>query len=86
MSSDLSPAKSPSRRDFLHVGTSLALSAVARPALSSARVVDAAPPAAAVATSDLDELAIDDIQKAFESGVQQPPTHGKISRAHSRGR
>ncbi len=60
-----------SRRNFLRTGVTATLAAAAYPALGSARGVD---PASAPAVTDfkkdfeLDEITIDDVQKAFQHG------------------
>ncbi len=67
------PAKNGSRRNFLRTGLTATLATAAHPAFGAARVVDL-PPAPVPAASDfkkdfeLDELTIDDVQKAFQSG------------------
>ncbi|MGD0792283.1 MAG: amidase [Terriglobales bacterium] len=73
MSSDSLPLKNNSRRNFLRTGVTATLATAAYPALSSARVVDPAPaPGPAVGDFvkdfELDEITIDDVQKAFQSG------------------
>jgi amidase len=83
MSTDSLSPKYNSRRKFLRAGLTATLATAAYPALGAARVVDlAAPPAPGVvdlAASDLkmsdfkmdfelDEITIDDLQKAFLSG------------------
>ena len=78
MSTDSLPSKYNSRRNFLRAGVTASLATVVYPALGAARVVD---PAAAAAPSgknpnsqkfakdfELDEITIDDLQKAFHSG------------------
>jgi len=72
-------SNSNSRRNFLRTGVTATLATAAYPALGSARVVDlpsapAPAPAPAPAVIDfkkdfeLDEISIDDVQKAFQSG------------------
>jgi amidase len=68
----LSP-KSTSRRNFLRTGVTATLATAASPAFAAARAVDPsfAPPPAAVDFKqefELDEIMIDDLQKAFQSG------------------
>ena len=75
MSTDSLPSKFNSRRKFLRAGVTATLATAAYPALGAARVVDpVSPPAAAVIDAnfkkdfELDEITIDDLQKAFLSG------------------
>jgi len=73
MSADSLPPKFNSRRNFLRTGVTATLATAAYPALGSARVVDPAPAPAAPAVNferdfELDEITIDDLQKAFQSG------------------
>ena len=73
MSTDSVPPKFNSRRNFLRSGATATLAAAAYPALGAARVVDPAPAPAAPAVNfekdfELDEITIDDLQKAFQSG------------------
>src|ERR1700688_2740687 len=73
MSRDSQPPKNNSRRNFLRSGACTTLATAAYPALGAARVFDRATLSAATATSsipdfELDEIAIDSLQKAFESG------------------
>jgi amidase len=73
MSIDSLPPKYNSRRRFLRTGVTATLASAAYPALGSARVVDAARAPRATPGDferdfDLDEITIDDIQKAFQSG------------------
>jgi len=75
MSTDSLPPKYNSRRNFLRAGVTATLATAAYPALGAARVVDpVSPPAAAVIDAnfkkdfELDEITIDDLQKAFLSG------------------
>jgi len=73
MSRDSQPPKNNSRRNFLRSGACATLATAAYPALGAARVFDRATLSAATATSsipdfELDEIAIDSLQKAFESG------------------
>ena len=73
MSTDSLPPKYNSRRNFLRAGVTATLATAAYPALGAARVLD---PAAAPAPGiidfkkdfELDEITIDDLQKAFLSG------------------
>lgn len=71
MTANSLPPKYNSRRNFLRTGVTATLATAAYPALGSARVAD---PAAGPAASDfkkdfeLDEITIDDLQKAFQSG------------------
>jgi amidase len=71
MSADSLVPKFNSRRNFLRAGVTATLAAAAYPAHGSTRVVDPTP---ASAVSDfkrdfeLDEITIDDLQKAFQSG------------------
>jgi len=65
-----------SRRTFLRAAATATVAAAAYPRLSPARFVDPAPPAApaggtgkeAVRDFELDEITIDDLRKAFQSG------------------
>ena len=79
MSTDSLVPKFNSRRNFLRAGVTATLAAAAYPALGSTRVVDPSPspsPAPAPAPGvmnfkrdfELDEITIDDVQKAFQSG------------------
>jgi amidase len=75
MSTDSLVPKVNSRRNFLRTGVTATLAAAAYPAFSSARVVDPPPtpaPAPGVMNFkrdfELDEITIDDLQKAFQSG------------------
>ena len=75
MSIDSLPPKYNSRRNFLRAGVTATLATAAYPALGAARVVDpVSPPATAVIDAnfkkdfELDEITIDDLQKAFLSG------------------
>ncbi len=73
MSTHSLPSKYHSRRNFIRAGVTAGLATWAYPALGSARVVDAAPaPAPEIENPEkdfaLDEITIDDLQKAFESG------------------
>ncbi len=71
MSTNSLPVKYHSRRNFLRTGLTATLATAAYPALGSARVVDPAPgPVASDFKKDfeLDELTMDDVQKAFQSG------------------
>jgi len=77
MSTDSPVPKFNSRRNFFRAGVTATLAAAAYPALGSTRVVDP-PPAPAPAPApdvmdfkrdfELDEITIDDVQKAFQSG------------------
>jgi len=73
MSTDSLPPKCNSRRNFLRAGVAATLATATYPALGSPRVVDSAPaPGPAVGDFvkdfELDEITIDDVQKAFQSG------------------
>jgi amidase len=77
MSADFVLQKDTSRRRFLRAGVTATLAAAAFPAFGSARVLDPAPvPGRAdgnlesnvEANFELDEITIDDLQKAFQSG------------------
>ena len=75
MSTDSLPPKYNSRRNFLRAGVTATLATAAYPALGAARVVDPVSPPAAAGTDanfkmdfELDEITIDDLQKAFLSG------------------
>ena len=75
MSTDSLPPQYNSRRNFLRAGVTATLATAAYPALGAARVVDPeSPPVAAVIDAnfkkdfELDEITIDDVQKAFLSG------------------
>jgi amidase len=73
MSTDSLSRKYNSRRNFLRGGLTATLATAAYPALGSTRVADPAPaPAPAVMNFErdfeLDEITIDDLQKAFQSG------------------
>jgi amidase len=73
MATDSLPPKYNSRRIFLRAGVTASLATVVHPALGSARVVDAAPASAPTVANfetefELDEITIDDLQKAFKSG------------------
>ncbi len=82
MSTDSLPpkfnSKHNSRRNFLRAGVTATLATAAYPALGAARVVDPTPPPAADVTDfkisdfkkdfELDEITIDDLQRAFLSG------------------
>jgi amidase len=68
MSDSLSPQDN-SRRNFVRAGVTAGLAAAVYPALGSARVVDPAPTANHhVKDFEFDEITIDDLQKAFQSG------------------
>ena len=68
MSDSLSPQDN-SRRNFVRAGLTAGLAAAAYPALGSARVVDPAPTAKPLVKDfEFDEITIDDLQKAFQSG------------------
>jgi amidase len=64
------PSRSNSRRTFLRSGLTAAVGTAAYPALASTRIVDAAAPSTNNLEKDfeLDEITIDDLQKAFTSG------------------
>jgi amidase len=74
MSIDSLPPKYNSRRNFLRAGVTATLATAAYPALGAAHVVDPVSPPAAVIDAnfkkdfELDEITIDDLQKAFLSG------------------
>ena len=73
MSTDSLPPKYNSRRNFLRTGATATLAMAAYPAFGSTPVVDPAPapapaPAPNVRDFELDEITIDDLQKAFQSG------------------
>jgi len=73
MSADSLAPKFNSRRNFLRTGVNATLATAAYPALGSTRVVDPAPAPSAPAVNferdfELDEITIDDLQKAFQSG------------------
>ena len=74
MSIDSLPPKYNSRRNFLRAGVTATLATAACPALGAARMVDPVSPPAAVIDAnfkkdfELDEVTIDDLQKAFLSG------------------
>ena len=74
MSIDSLPPKYNSRRNFLRAGVTATLATAACPALGAARMVDPVSPPAAVIDAnfkkdfELDEITIDDLQKAFLSG------------------
>ena len=84
------PSRPNSRRNFLRAGVTAGLATVVHPALGSARVVDR-PPAPVDAQSrslagdfELDEITIDGLQKAFESGQysSRSVTEKYLSRIH----
>lgn len=90
MSTDSLPPKYRSRRNFLRTGITATLATVASPALGSARVLDPAPGNAAASASfkndfELDEITIDDLQKAFESGryTSHSVTEKYLARIHA---
>ncbi len=78
MSTDPVLQKNNSRRNFLLVGATATLAAAAYPALGSARVLDSCVAGPALAPEvgvgnfkrdfELDEITIDDLQRAFQSG------------------
>jgi amidase len=73
MSLDSLPPRSNSRRNFLRTGASVTLTASIYPALGAARVIDRAAQGQADSRPadldfELDEITIDSLQKAFESG------------------
>ena len=93
MSTDPVPLKYSSRRNFLRAGATATLGAVAAyPALGSARVADlrvadsalAAPAGNFNRDFELDEITIDDLQKAFQSGQysSRSVTEKYLSRIH----
>ena len=66
-------SNSNSRRNFLRIGVTATLASAAYPALGSARVDDPVPAPAPGGSAfkkdfELDEITIDDLQKAFQSG------------------
>ncbi len=84
------PSRPNSRRNFLRAGVTAGLATVVHPALGSARVVDR-PPAPVDAQSrslagdfELDEITIDGLQKALESGQysSRSVTGKYLSRIH----
>jgi amidase len=73
MSTDSLPPKYNSRRNFLRTGVTATLATAAYPALGSARLVDPPRAPAAAVTNfksdfELDEITIDELRKAFQSG------------------
>jgi amidase len=73
MSTDSLPPKYNSRRNFLRTGVTATLATAAYPALGSARLVDSPRAPAAAVTNfksdfELDEITIDELRKAFQSG------------------
>ena len=81
MSADSLPPVLTSRRKFLQAGITATLASAASPAMGAARVVDSEPASASSAAKvdvnfhpnfdvnfELDEITIDDLQKAFQSG------------------
>ena len=89
MSTDSLPSKFNSRRKFLRAGVTATLATAAYPALGAARVVDpVSPPAAAVIDAnfkkdfELDEITIDDLQKAFLSGQYSSRSLAEMYLAH----
>lgn len=73
MSADSLPSTFKSRRRFLQSSITATLATAAGPAHGAARVVDSAPTTASSAASfdihfELDEITIDDLQKAFQLG------------------
>jgi amidase len=71
MSTDSLVPKFNSRRNFLRTGVTATLAAAAYPAFGSARVVDPTPTPGVMNFKrdfELDEITIDDLQKAFQSG------------------
>jgi len=69
MSTDSLPPKYNSRRNFLRTGMTATLGVVAYPRLGSARAVDSAPSVIDFTKDfELDEITIDDIRRAFQSG------------------
>ncbi|MBZ5654176.1 MAG: amidase [Acidobacteriia bacterium] len=64
-----SPSKSKSRRNFLRASLATTVATAAYPALGAARVADLPPgPSQASTDFELDELTLDDLQKALQSG------------------
>ncbi len=87
MSTNSLPPKYNSRRNFLRTGMTATLGAVAHPALGSARAVDSAPGTAVIDFTkdfELDEITIDDVQKAFQSGqhTSRSVTERYLARIH----
>ncbi len=83
MSADSLPHTS--RRSFLRAGVTATVAATAYPALGASRVADPAPgPATTVKDFELDEITIDDLQKAFESGqhTARSVTEKYLARIH----
>jgi amidase len=73
MSGDSLPPKNDSRRNFLRAGAGATLATAVYPALGAARIIDHAAATKVSAQSpvpdfELDEITIDSLQKAFESG------------------
>ncbi len=69
MSTNSLPPKYNSRRNFLRTGVTATLATAAYPAFGSARVADPAPAITDFKKDfELDEITIDDLQKAFQSG------------------
>jgi amidase len=70
MSADSLPPTLTSRRKFLQAGITATLAAAAGPAMGAAHVADSAPASESVTdvNFELDEITIDDLQKAFQSG------------------
>jgi amidase len=71
MPTDSLSSKKNSRRNFLRTGVTATLATAVCPSLGSARVADSAPPptpAVTVKDFELDEITIDDVQKALQSG------------------
>jgi amidase len=89
MSNDCPPLKYRSRRNFLRTGITASLATAAAPAFSSARALDPPPPRDAARLNfkvdfELDEITIDDLQKAFESGqhTSRSITEEYLARIH----
>src|SRR5208282_2770153 len=69
MSTDPFPSKCNSRRTFLRTGVTATLATAVYPALGSARAADAAPAVTDFKKDfELDEITIDEVQKALQSG------------------
>jgi amidase len=87
MSTDCSSQNYNSRRNFLRAGMTATLATVTYPALGSARVVDSTPAGTVVDFKkefELDEITIDDLQKAFQSGERssRSVTEKYLARIH----
>jgi len=89
MSTGFLPPKYRSRRNFLRAGVTATLATAASPALGAARVLDSATATTAATAKfksdfELDEITIDDLQKAFESGLHtsRSVTEKYLARIH----